>query len=121
MATSVPAGCGASSIGTRLWDLAYPAHGFIPLSPDPMTARPEPGRRLRVLVDAYGVDEADRMRLGELLPPRTQAMYDRLAEGEATGTQPWAGLWQQGHGERWGADTAYVAENLGAWRTALVD
>ncbi|HWM59072.1 MAG TPA: hypothetical protein VNO83_14670 [Pseudonocardia sp.] len=61
------------------------------------------------------------MRLVELLPLRTQAMYDLLAEGEATGTQPWAMLWRKGHGRRWGADTAYIAENIDSWRTALVD
>jgi hypothetical protein len=107
--------------GTRLWDLAYAAHGFVPLSPDLVTARPDPCRRLRVLVDAYGLDEADRVRLVELLPLRTQAMYDLLAGGDATGTQPWATLWRKGHGRRWGADTAYIAENIDLWRLALVD
>src|SRR4051794_9710284 len=33
--------------GTRLWDLAYAAHGFVPLAP----YAEDPGRRLRALVD----------------------------------------------------------------------
>ena len=107
--------------GTRLWDLAYAAHGFVPLTPDPATARPDPARRLRVLVDAYGLDEAERLRLGELLPLRTQAMYALLAEGFATRTQPWATLWRAGHGRTWGADTAYIGDNVDLWRAALRD
>lgn len=106
--------------GTRLWDLAYAAHGFVPLSDDPATARPEPGRRLRVLVDAYGLDEQDRYRLVELLARRTRSMYDLLARGAATGTEPWATLWRTGHGQRWARSTAYLEENTATWRSALL-
>ena len=107
--------------GTRLWDLAYAAQGFVPLSDDPVTARPDPGRRLRVLVDAYGLDEEERYRLVELLPVRTRSMYDLLARGAATGTEPWATLWREGHGRGWGCSTEYIAENTARWRAALID
>jgi hypothetical protein len=58
--------------------------------------------------------------LVELLPLRTRAMYDLLAGGHATGTQPWAKLWREGHGPPWSADTDYIAANTGRWQAALV-
>jgi thiamine kinase-like enzyme len=39
--------------GTRLWDLAYAMHGFVPLSADPTYQRDDAGHRLRVFADAY--------------------------------------------------------------------
>jgi Phosphotransferase enzyme family len=107
--------------GTRLWDLAYAAHGFVPLTADPAAARPDPARRLRVLIDAYDLDEPQRHRLLDLLPRRTRAMYDLLAHGAETGAEPWAALWHEGHGRIWGANTDYIANNAPRWRAALLD
>jgi Ser/Thr protein kinase RdoA (MazF antagonist) len=107
--------------GTRMWDLAYAAHGFVPLTADPSAARPDPAHRLRVLVDAYGLDEGQRHRLLELLPRRTRAMYDLLAHGAATGREPWATLWRNGHGRVWAANTDYIDAGAEQWRVALLD
>lgn len=106
--------------GTRLWDLAYAVHGFVPLAADPPVPLHVQQHRLRVLVDAYGLDEADRHRLVELLPRRTRAMYELLAHGGASGTEPWATLWRGGHGEVWAGSTALIEENLAGWRAALL-
>ncbi|HWS37279.1 MAG TPA: aminoglycoside phosphotransferase family protein, partial [Actinoplanes sp.] len=38
--------------GSRLWDLAYAAHGFVPLSANPGLQRADAGRRLREFIDA---------------------------------------------------------------------
>jgi len=46
--------------GSRLWDVAYAVHGFIPLSADPAWQRSDAAARLRVFADAYGLDEAAR-------------------------------------------------------------
>lgn len=54
--------------GTRLWDLAYAAHGFVPLSADPAVRRSDAGQRLRTLVDAFGLDQRERLELVGLLP-----------------------------------------------------
>jgi hypothetical protein len=106
--------------GTRLWDLAYAAHGFVPLTPDPATARPDPAQRLRVLVDAYGLDECDRMQLAELLPRRTpsdvrparRGLCNRdAALGDAVATRSRQGL---------ARDTAYTADHIDLWRAALL-
>lgn len=107
--------------GTRLWDLAYAAHGFVPLWPDPAASQASRRHRLRVLVDAYRLDEAERVRLVDLLPRRTRAMYELLAHGGATGTEPWATLWRDGHGRAWQRSSAHIEDNIGAWRSALLD
>ncbi|MFC4942336.1 phosphotransferase [Pseudonocardia sp. GCM10023141] len=106
--------------GTRLWDLAYAAHGFVPLTADPAAARGHPARRLRVLVDAYGLDEAQRLRLVELLPERTGSMHTMLAEQSAAGVEPWTTLWCEGHGRVWWDDTVYIAERTEIWTAALL-
>jgi Ser/Thr protein kinase RdoA (MazF antagonist) len=62
--------CAAS--GTRLWDLAYAIHG------QPRPSRPDTDHRLRVFVNAYGLDEQQRQELIPLLSRRCRAMYDFL-------------------------------------------
>jgi hypothetical protein len=59
--------------GSRLWDLAYAIHGFVPLSANPGLRRPDPetDTRLRTIVDAYGLAEAQRR---ELVPLRTSPL-----------------------------------------------
>jgi len=75
---------------------------------------------MRVLVDAYGLDEGRRQALVDLLAPRTRSMYDFLADQAVGGTQPWARLWQEGHGQGWRADTEYIERRAAEWRHALL-
>ncbi len=65
--------------GSRLWDLAYAAHGFVPLSPggDPDADAP----RLRALIDGYGLDERER----HALPPLIEAQHARHARPPVRG------------------------------------
>jgi Ser/Thr protein kinase RdoA (MazF antagonist) len=104
--------------GSRLWDLAYAAHGFVPLSPggDPAVDGP----RLRALVDGYGLDEHQRRELPALIGAHTRGMYDLLRRASATGEQPWARLWAEGHGEHWGPAADYIEAHQGDWVAALV-
>jgi Phosphotransferase enzyme family len=106
--------------GTRLWDLAYAMHGFAPLSANPAYQRADAGRRLRLIADAYGLTEQQRLDIIPLLGRRTQAMHAFLARQAAQGTQPWARLWQQGHGDAWQADTSYITQREDHWRQALL-
>jgi Ser/Thr protein kinase RdoA (MazF antagonist) len=106
--------------GTRLWDLAYAMHGFAPLSADPAHQRADAGHRLRVIADAYGLTEQQRLAVIPLLGRRTQAMHDFLAERAARGAQPWAQLWQEGQGDVWAADTGYIIERASQWHQALL-
>ena len=106
--------------GTRLWDLAYAMHGFAPLSADPAVQRADAGRRLRLIADAYDLTERQRRDLVPLLARRTQAMHAFLAEQAARGTQPWARLWAEGHGDAWQADAGYITEREARWHQALL-
>jgi len=53
--------------GSRLWDLAYAAHGFVPLNAH---TRPDSAaRRLAALAEGYDLDQNGRDRLAGLLVP----------------------------------------------------
>lgn len=106
--------------GTRLWDAAYAAHGFVPLSADPTWQRPDPGARLRIFADAYGLDEAQRRALVPMLARRAGAMHDFLARQARIGAQPWTGLWDTGHGDAWRADADYIQAREDSWAAALL-
>lgn len=111
----------AAAPGSRLWDLAYAAHGFVPLSANPAWRRPDAGHRLRVLVDAYDLAESERRSLVGLLAPRTRSMYDFLAEQSGRGVEPWRTLWREGHGAAWRDDAEYVERHEDRWARALLD
>jgi hypothetical protein len=95
--------------GSPLWDVSYAAHAFVPLVPTVAPALA--GRRLAALADGYGLDEQGRRDLVALLHPRIRSMYDQLLDGSREHRQPWARLWDEGHGAIWGADAAYVVEH----------
>lgn len=105
--------------GSRLWDLAYAAHGFVPLSPggDPDHDAP----RLRALVDGYGLDAAGRRAVPPLIVAHTRAMVDLLEDGARTGRQPWARLHAEGHADHWGPAADYIARNLDRFAAAIAD
>jgi Ser/Thr protein kinase RdoA (MazF antagonist) len=104
--------------GSRLWDLGYAAHGFVPLHAggDPAAD----ARRLRVLADGYGLDAEQRDALPDLAAAHTRAMYDLLCDGARTGTQPWARLHAEGHADHWGPAAGYIERHRPVWHAALV-
>ncbi|WP_419999723.1 phosphotransferase enzyme family protein [Streptomyces boninensis] len=110
----------AAGPGTRLWDVAYAIHGFIPLSADPGRQRPDAAARLRVFADAYGLGEAERRRLVPLLGRRTRSMHDFLRDQSALGVQPWTRLWSEGHGDIWRSDAEYIEAREDEWSRALL-
>ncbi|MER7548336.1 phosphotransferase [Spirillospora sp. NPDC127506] len=110
----------AAGPGSRLWDIAYAIHGFIPLSADPKWQRHDAADRLRVFVDAYGLDEAERRELVPLLARRTRSMHDFLHDQAAQGVHPWARLWAEGHGDIWRSDAEYIEERENQWLQALL-
>jgi hypothetical protein len=103
--------------GSRLWDLAYAMKGFVALvsGGDPVADAP----RLRALADGYGLSARQRAKLPPLIGAHTRGMADLLDNGARTGTQPWARLHAEGHGEHWTAAADYIERNLPAWRRAL--
>jgi Ser/Thr protein kinase RdoA (MazF antagonist) len=100
--------------GSRLWDLGYAAHGFVPLHAggDPAVDGP----RLRALADGYGLDDGQRAALPELIAAHTRGMYDLLRTATE---EPWSRLYAEGHGDHWGPAADYVERHLDAWRTAI--
>jgi len=106
--------------GTRLWDLAYAIHGFVPLTANPTYQRDDATHRLRLIADTYGLTEQQRLEIIPLLARRTRSMHTFLAEQAARGTQPWTRLWQEGHGDAWHADTEYITRREHQWRQALL-
>ncbi|MEU5050183.1 phosphotransferase [Streptomyces sp. NPDC021096] len=106
--------------GSRLWDVAYAVHGFIPLSADPDWQRTDAADRLRVFAEAYGLDEAERRQLVPLLGRRTRSMHDFLRDRAAQGDQPWATLWAEGHGDIWRSDAEYIEQREELWARALL-
>jgi hypothetical protein len=104
--------------GSRLWDLAYAAKGFVPLVPDGDPARDGP--RLRALADGYGLDAAQRGDLPALIAAHTRGMFDLLRAASTTGRQPWARLYAEGHGDHWGQSAAYIERHHDAWTRALL-
>ncbi len=106
--------------GTRLWDVAYALHGFVPLSAHPTWQRDDAAMRLRIFADAYGLDEAQRQCLAPLLSQRTRAMHDFLRQQAIDGVQPWARLWHEGHGDAWRSDAEYIEQYEQLWFGALM-
>jgi predicted O-methyltransferase YrrM len=103
--------------GSRLWDLAYAAHGFVPMHAggDPSVDGP----RLRALVDGYGLDDSQRRALPALIGAHARGMFELLRSSSLTGRQPWARLWAEGHGDHWGPAADYIDEHLDTWTAAL--
>jgi hypothetical protein len=106
--------------GSRLWDLAYALHGFVPLSADPGYQHDDAGRRMRLVADEYGLTQEQRQLLVPMLARRARAMHDFLARQAASGAKPWARRWEQGHGAAWQADTDYIERRAETWRRALL-
>lgn len=107
--------------GSRLWDLAYALHGFVPLSADPRWSSVRFGHRMRVMADAYGLDETDRRGLVDLLAAPARAMYELLVDGARRDIQPWARLARDGHDEIWRTDTELIEHGRHTWLRALLD
>jgi Ser/Thr protein kinase RdoA (MazF antagonist) len=104
--------------GSRLWDLAYAMHGFVPLAPggDPAADGP----RLAAMADGYGLGARQRRDLPPLIGAHTRAMFDLLRSSAATGAQPWARLHAEGHADYWGPAADYIDQHHDLWLTALL-
>lgn len=103
--------------GSRLWDLACTAQSAVPLVAGRSTA--DAGRGLRLLVDGYGLEEADRRALPALLTRRVEAMIAMLRAGAASGTAPWDRIWVE-DGGHWQDTAAYLAVREREWHSALL-
>jgi hypothetical protein len=53
--------------------------------------------------------------IAPMLARRTKAMHTFLAERAAREPQPWARLWQEGHGDVWRTDAGHIAQREDQW------
>ena len=105
--------------GSRLWDLAYAAHGFVPLSPRAALTLEEAATRLRAFVEGYAPTRAECERLATLLGPRVRSMYEFLRSSARAKREPWATLVREGHDTMWLEDANFVTAHDATWRAAL--
>ncbi len=103
--------------GSRLWDLAWTATGFVPLDPagDPAGDAP----RLRALADGYGLTAEQRREFPPLIGAHSRGMFDLLRKSSLTGEQPWARLHAEGHGDYWRSAADYADQHVDTWTRAL--
>ncbi|MFC7331067.1 phosphotransferase enzyme family protein [Marinactinospora rubrisoli] len=104
--------------GSRLWDLGYAAHGFVPLRPGGDPAHD--AARLRALADGYRLDAHQRAALPELTAEHVRGMHRLLVDGARRGRRPWARLHAQGHAAYWAAAADYAAAHRGRFTAALL-
>jgi hypothetical protein len=105
------------------WDLAHGAWQWVPLF-DPDEARvSEPGlpadvaRRLRLFVDAYGMD--DRARFVELIVERIQASINGITTAAGQGQKPYQMLLESGHVDAMRAAVNFIVRVAPTLRAAL--
>jgi hypothetical protein len=110
-----------SAPGARVWDVAYAAYRFVPLSQDAppalLDARVQ-ARRLAVFCGAYGLAEPDRAVLLATVARRVTALRELILARAAGGDSPFASALAQGHAEHYSADLAHLADSapaLGEW------
>jgi Ser/Thr protein kinase RdoA (MazF antagonist) len=107
-------GAGPSS---RLWDLAYAAVTFPPLEHG---GDPENDiLRIRGLLAGYKLEKHELQQMPILMERRARAGYDLLLEASRTGQQPWARLYEEGHGEYWQQTATYIECYIARWTEML--
>ncbi|MFC5817854.1 phosphotransferase enzyme family protein [Nonomuraea harbinensis] len=101
--------------GPRLWDVAYAAYRFVPLTAqghgEAPTPVPEQARRLGLFCDAYGLAAADRAALTDVVGERLHGMARLIREKAAAGDAAFAAHLAGGHDALYLADAAHVARH----------
>ena len=105
-----------------LWDLAWAAYRFVPLYDDATCERlgyPIPSRpaRLRILCDAYGLE--DRQSLLPTVCERIRVLYDTARTWGEEGRPGWRDVWADTRGEQWLHGLRYVEAEQHHWEQQL--
>ncbi|WP_460666824.1 phosphotransferase [Kribbella swartbergensis] len=102
--------------GSALWDVAAAIRLWAPLRPDADIADVRRGRtftRLRRFADAYGLSEADRLRLVDAAADNHSWCMDYVRRGAETG-HPW-------FRQRWTTGEADLTDRTNTWFTAQAE
>ncbi|MCG5214653.1 aminoglycoside phosphotransferase family protein [Streptosporangium sp. KLBMP 9127] len=98
--------------GPRLWDVAYAAYRFVPLTAvgngEAVAPVPEQARRLRVFCDGYGLDDSDREALPAMVRTRLDDLVTHMHDRAAAGDPAFAGHIAAGHDTLYLTDVAHV-------------
>ncbi|MEU4221587.1 phosphotransferase [Actinoplanes sp. NPDC026623] len=100
--------------GTRLWDVAYAAYRWVPLTApgnaDGLGTTGEQAARLRVFCDRYGLDGAGRAGLVDAVVARLHTLVGFMRAQAAAGNAAFAGHLAAGHHIQYLNDAGYVRE-----------
>ncbi|GHC38916.1 phosphotransferase [Streptomyces cinnamoneus] len=110
--------------GPRIWDLAYAAYRFVPLT-DPGNGDftlpvEEQARRLRLLADAYQLDHKDRAALADTARDRLEHLVRHMHEQADAGNAAFAEHIAAGHDALYRTDAAHIARHSSAFTEALM-
>jgi hypothetical protein len=98
--------------GPRVWDAAYTAYRFVPLSAGG-DVRAQ-AARLRVFLDGYGPGLGGPARVLAVAAERLRALVAHMRRRAAAGDEAFRGHLAAGHGRLYLADTAHIEGNAAA-------
>ncbi|WP_227870238.1 phosphotransferase enzyme family protein [Streptomyces otsuchiensis] len=109
--------------GPRVWDLAYAAYRFVPLT-DPGNTDftlpvPEQARRLRLLADAYRLGVRDRAALAPTARERLDHLVRHMHEQADAGNTAFARHIADGHDHLYRTDAAHIVRHEATLTAAL--
>ncbi|MGC5342729.1 phosphotransferase [Streptomyces sp. DT171] len=109
--------------GPRIWDLAYAAYRFVPLT-DPGNGDfslpvEEQARRLRLLADTYRLGHDDRAALAHTARERLEHLVRHMHRQADAGTAAFAEHIAAGHDSVYRADAAHIARHATTFTAAL--
>ena len=109
----------------RLYDVASAANHWVPLRPDAQAekwglAGSARGKRLRLLCDAYGLDNEERLPLLAVVAHRNALAYEvHRVRGGVERLPGWREMWDAGSGDEVLARTAWLEANRADLRRSL--
>lgn len=110
--------------GPRLWDLAYTAYRFAPLGAPGSDGEHVPvgeqARRLRLLVDAYGLAAEERQALPRTVCDRLAALTALITERALAGDPAFVRHRAEGHDALYRVDAAHVRAHADRFTEALL-
>ncbi|GAA3590238.1 aminoglycoside phosphotransferase family protein [Nonomuraea rosea] len=108
--------------GPRIWDVAYTAYRFVPLS-DPGHADScpvaEQARWLRLFADAYELGAADRGALVETALARLEQLISHMHEQAAAGSEAFARIVARGDDQHYRVDIGHLTRHRATLQAAL--
>jgi phosphotransferase family enzyme len=109
--------------GPRIWDVAYAAYRFVPLTDqsnaDLTLPIAEQARRLRLFADAYRLDDNDRATLAHTARDRLDHLIRHMHQQADAGTAAFAEHIAAGHDSLYRTDAAHIARHAAAFTAAL--